>query len=643
MARWQESFARFFSWPDVWSRPRVLLLLIGLGVLFLLLLVLRTTRWGQAKTLSKCVVLSVFAHVLLLVYACGVELFFGAPPKPHERILHLTLISPEEDSERNPSSGVPAEDGAEESGAPSSDPAGRDPTVGNSVAAPPAAPVKAPAAVPLPDQFPATSARSPTVPPAPELLPSPDRPPPTSRPAEPPAAATTTRPNDALAAMPALRPDEEPRAVEPADPADTTQRLTELPVPEPPATALVAPEDHPQPTRTRAEPATTFLPSPRLTLVPFRVPVETTPPAAPRRSGDGGLVPELLRGRLERERRLAEHGGSPHSQSAVKAALDWLAANQSPDGRWDSDQHGGGRETKTLGHDRGGAGAAADTGVSGLALLAFCGANYTHLDGPYRQTVQRGLEFLLRSQADDGSLAGRAELFARMYCHGMAALALSEAYALTGDQRLRPAVERAVQYTLRAQHPTDGGWRYQPGDPGDMSQFGWQFLALKSADLAGIPIPAQTRAGMIRFVNSCAAGPHRGLASYRPRHVPSRTMTAESLTCRLLLPVRVAPAARQEAVAYLLEELPDTGPINLYYWYYATLGLFQLQGQPWKTWNAALQTRLLETQENRGAQAGSWSPDTVWGGYGGRVYSTAMAALCLEVYYRYLPLYAGDL
>ena len=96
----------------------------------------------------------------------------------------------------------------------------------------------------------------------------------------------------------------------------------------------------------------------------------------------------------------------------------------------------------------------------------------------------------------------------------------------------------------------------------------------------------------------------------------------------------------QEAVAYLLEETPQGGPINLYYWYYATLALFQLQGDAWEAWNAALQTRLLAAQETSGTQAGSWPTDTVWGGYGGRVYSTAMAALCLEVYYRYLPLYA---
>jgi hypothetical protein len=78
---------------------------------------------------------------------------------------------------------------------------------------------------------------------------------------------------------------------------------------------------------------------------------------------------------------------------------------------------------------------------------------------------------------------------------------------------------------------------------------------------------------------------------------------------------------------------------NLYYWYYGSLALFQLQDEAWRPWNAALQTELLSLQRKEGELAGSWDPNTVWGGYGGRVYSTAMAALCLEVYYRYLPLY----
>jgi hypothetical protein len=99
--------------------------------------------------------------------------------------------------------------------------------------------------------------------------------------------------------------------------------------------------------------------------------------------------------------------------------------------------------------------------------------------------------------------------------------------------------------------------------------------------------------------------------------------------------------AGNEAGDYLLAELPGRGEKNLYYWYYATLAMYQLQGAHWQRWNNAMQKTLVESQQKQGSLAGSWDADTVWGGYGGRVYSTAMATLCLEVYYRFLPLY-GD-
>lgn len=105
------------------------------------------------------------------------------------------------------------------------------------------------------------------------------------------------------------------------------------------------------------------------------------------------------------------------------------------------------------------------------------------MEGKYQVNVQHALEFLIRSQAPDGNLFGDAKVFARMYCHSMALLALSEALAVTGDERLKDAVERGVIYSARSQNRTDGGWRYQPGDRGDMSQFGWQVMAMHSASI----------------------------------------------------------------------------------------------------------------------------------------------------------------
>jgi hypothetical protein len=358
-------------------------------------------------------------------------------------------------------------------------------------------------------------------------------------------------------------------------------------------------------------------------------------------------VPEPLQARVAANRLMAAQafGATAQTEAAVAAALEWLARAQSSDGRWDADLHGAGHETKTLGHDRRGAGAQADTGITGLALLAFLGSGETHLEGKHRETVQHGLEFLLGSQARDGNLAGNAELFAAMYCHGMATLALAEAYALSGDDRLLDGLKRALEFTINAQN-AGGGWRYranEPTDPGDMSQFGWQLMALKSAELGGIQTPINTRVRMARFLQSCSLGKSRGLAGYRPGDRASRTMTAEALVCRHFLDAENSPAALDEGAAYVMQERPNRQSPSYYYWYYGTLAMFQRQGEDWQRWNAALQAELLARQRWDGAATGSYDPDDLWGGYGGRVYSTALAALSLEVYYRYVPIHGREL
>jgi len=351
---------------------------------------------------------------------------------------------------------------------------------------------------------------------------------------------------------------------------------------------------------------------------------------------------EMYRLRLDpnRSQILEKLGGSHRTEAAVQAALAWLAANQSSDGRWDAVRHGAGREMNVGGRNRISAGVGADTGVTGLALLAFLGAGHTHRQGAYPETVQKGIRFLLRSQAEDGNLGGQATLFAYMYCHAMSTFALSECYAMTGDPELEPAVRKAVQYTLRAQNLHDGGWRYRPGDKGDTSVLGWQVMALKSAELAGMSLPRPNREGMGQFLERVSGGLHGGLASYRPGEAPARAMTAEALVCRAFLNFPRTDLSNDEAADFLLQELPGRGDPNYYYWYYGTLAANRLQGPVWTRWNAALTDTLLRSQQESGPWAGSWDPSDVWGGHGGRVYSTALGALCLEVYYRFLPVHA---
>lgn len=381
-------------------------------------------------------------------------------------------------------------------------------------------------------------------------------------------------------------------------------------------------------------------------------------PTAPHRR-EAVELPETyrLRNLPERKRVAIELGATEESEQAVEQGLRWLAAHQTAEGYWDAD---GFTALCPPGNSCGGvaalanepvdptanlperqrSGLEADTGLTGLAVLAFLGAGYTHEEGPYADHIDRALRWLIRQQTTDGFLGGRANRYARMYCHGMAAIALGEAYGMTRDPTLRDPLARSIGYIVEMQNVSDGGWRYIKGQQvGDMSMFGWQLMALKSASAAGVVVPRQTASRAIDFLQASGQGKSGGLAGYRQTDQPRPSMTAEALFSRQMLGMKRTNPASQEAVSYLLQNLPRRSEQDLYYWYYGTLAMYQYGGDSWQAWNAALRDHLVRDQRKGGHATGSWDPRAPWGAFGGRVFSTSMSILCLEVYYRFLPLY----
>jgi len=366
-------------------------------------------------------------------------------------------------------------------------------------------------------------------------------------------------------------------------------------------------------------------------------------------------VPEVYRSRLDPNRSASAFraGASPASEQAVERALDWLARHQDADGRWDGGtaKNDDGTAAKTdddfTVHCPPGETCfgeciywEADTALTGLALLSYLGAGYTQADGKYAETVGKGLDFLLASQKPDGDLRGRSRAVG-MYCHAMATIALCEAYALTGDERLRPAVERAVDFIVNARARDGLAWRYTPGEPvGDTSILGWVVMALKSAREVGISVPPGVQAGTLGWLRKVSTGADHGLARYQPAEKVTPTMTAEAWVCRQFLGAGGPGAASTEAADYLLAHGPKSDGYNLYYWYYGTLAMYQHGGDAWSRWNAQVRDEVVGRQRVQGHSAGSWDPDdSPYGARGGRIYCTALATLSLEVYYRYLRLY----
>jgi hypothetical protein len=311
----------------------------------------------------------------------------------------------------------------------------------------------------------------------------------------------------------------------------------------------------------------------------------------------------------------------------------WLKKVQMSDGRWQFD---GMRQSDHI-------------AATGMALLPFFAAGQTHkAKGAYQETVTKGVKFLLDRQEPSGTFKGSSG----MYAHAIAAIALTEAYGMTQDPKLKVPAQQALNYIVRAQ-ATDGSWGYGPKTPGDTSIVGWQIQALKSGKLAGLTVPDEPFKKASTFLDSVSvrAGDGSGYG-YRTRG-QTENLTAVGLLCRQYMGWGPKKPDLQIGVEWMIKNhLPNRDRDlkakrlhNSYYYYYATQVVHFFGGPAWSdTWNPAIRDLLIDLQEKEGADAGSWAAcdGRHFGDQVGRLGTTCLALLTLEVYYRHLPLYKRD-
>jgi hypothetical protein len=349
---------------------------------------------------------------------------------------------------------------------------------------------------------------------------------------------------------------------------------------------------------------------------------------------------------------IRRYGGSAASETAVEMGLDWLRRHQAGNGRWD----GNGYHKSCVGSGCGENKMAVDcdVGLTGLALMAFLGAGYTHKDNRHRRTVRKGLQYLIAEQKPDGSFSGKGNMRA-IYSQSMAIIALAEAYGLTRDPVLREPLERATRHLLRAQQAR-GGWTYTPFpkiERNDTSITGFAVMALRAVREAGLDLGGYAlerarrhidrmthRSGEVVYADTGTRAGDRGAG-----------MVAVGLFTSLLLgrspdhPVitKQANILRAHPPSW---NGPGEGGIrkryhsisnSMYYWYYATLAMFSLGGEHWEWWNTRIRDLLVARQRKDGCARGSWNPEALWAEDIGRVYSTAINVLTLEIYYRFIP------
>lgn len=362
---------------------------------------------------------------------------------------------------------------------------------------------------------------------------------------------------------------------------------------------------------------------------------------------------------------LSKNGGSKATENAVNNGLRWLAGVQDLDGKWDSDGFMVHYLRDTSGdrkYAEGSGFARNDLGLTGLCLLAFTGAGNKPDGRSYSATVRNARDWLiLQQRSEDGGFGHKGRNTPEtMYGHCIATLALTDLYLLTGNITLRPKIKRALLYLLSMQSDT-GGWDYKQVSPAtskkfkpsgrdDMSISGWGMLAIVAAREANFEVPednlkrlvtllrSHTRAdGDVLYANKSPRAGHRGLA-----------MLAVGNVCSSLFGKSSDSEMQKKQRSKIAKNPPewDSEGVengNLYYWYYGSMAMLLGKGQPkgqrnWRDWNIGLKRTLLDNQCKSGPRRGSFDPVHYWAkNGGGRVYSTAMGVLCLEIYYRYRP------
>jgi hypothetical protein len=300
----------------------------------------------------------------------------------------------------------------------------------------------------------------------------------------------------------------------------------------------------------------------------------------------------------------------PQLEETYLKGLAYLVKVQDKDGGWAEPMSGNTQNE------------CAATGLSILALLA-------HGDdpnsGPYADAIKHGLDFLVKQQHPDTGFIGGT-----MYNHGFSTLALAEAYGQVDDDRLGPALEKAIAMSLTSQaNNSEAAWRYSPeSKDADTTVSGAIFVSLIAARNAGLGVPADAITKALAFYKKCAL-PGGGFGYVGRQGPGSGPRNAIGVLVLALARDKNDPAFK-EGVKALVTPPDDVGvSYPFYYEYYASQAYFQSDVKAWEDWNQRNLKRLANSQD----------PEGNWTGQQGTVFSTAAALLSLALNYRFLPIY----
>lgn len=277
-------------------------------------------------------------------------------------------------------------------------------------------------------------------------------------------------------------------------------------------------------------------------------------------------------------------------------------------------------------------------GTTGLSLLAFLASGEDPNFGLYSAPIRKSLRSIIRAQDANTGYMGSS-----MYHHGFATLALAEAYgavdetdlwveaAGSGGRSLGEALELAVRcaVTSQAKNPF-GAWRYSPSArDADTSVSGAVLVGLLAARNAGIEVPDEAIDKAIKYFVQATGD--NGIVGYSGGMEGFGESTARSSIACLVYSIAKRKDLRQyESVKkYLSGNSTENSPYAEYTRYYQAQALFQADLNTWEKWNRTIVRQLKASQQEDGSFDGQFGKQT----------ATSMSLLALALNYKFLPIY----
>jgi hypothetical protein len=280
-------------------------------------------------------------------------------------------------------------------------------------------------------------------------------------------------------------------------------------------------------------------------------------------------------------------------------------------------------------------------GATGLAVLAFLASGEDPNFGLYSSAIRKGVKSLLRDQDAKTGYMGPS-----MYHHGFAMLALAEAYGTVDERDFQSAEEQktrsigqglelAVRLAVTSQKKnSEGGWRYSPdSSDSDTSVSGAILVGLLAARNAGIEVPDEVIEKAIKYYAAMTSD--SGGVAYAGGFGGG---FGESLARSSIAALVYAISKRKDlpefkaTINYLTNQL-EADPQNTGYAEYTIY--YQSQALFQGDVDAWEKWSKLLVRRLKNAQ----SPDGSFRSQFGSTVGTSMSLLALALQYRFLPIY----